>query len=202
MVRRHRRAHSALDAERELQQAYETRVELLGSDHPDVAEILYELAEVQVLRAGFDSAAVLPERFIRDALEVRERFYPPEHTKIAVMGVDNLSAAIQRNNLARHLCTFGKAAEGVRHSEAAVRISDDVFDEGFYVTGVFRSTQASCLGGVGGFSRAEEVFLNALNILDTALGPDSSHSVTLRGRLAKMYDDWGKPDLAAAIRSR
>lgn len=49
---------------------------------------------------------------------------------------------------------------------------------------------------------ADEVFLNALNILDTALGPDSSHSVTLRGRLAKMYDDWGKPDLAAAIRSR
>jgi len=79
---------------------------------------------------------------------------------------------------------------------------DYVFDEGFYVTGVFRSTQAFCLGGVGRFSRAEEVFLNALNILDTALGPDSSHSVTLRGRLAKMYDDWGKPDLAAAIRSR
>lgn len=343
------------DAEREIRLAYDARVQLLGSEHPDVAESLYELGEVQVARSGYDSAVSLfegalsiregalepnhpriaftllrlgwshmnlgdmdaaephlrraleifraqpeesvsisepldllgqlhwqrgePERaeeLIRDALEVRERFYPPEHTKIgeslnnlavilddrgkreqaaemyrraiaiqeavygpesdilggalsnlglvltdlgeaeegeavhrralavteAAMGVDNLSAAIQRNNLARHLCTFGKAAEGVRHSDAAVRVGDDVLEEGFFVTGVFRSTHGFCLGGVGRFARAEEVLVEAMNILEAALGPDSSHSVTVRGRLAQMYEDWGKPDLAAEIRAR
>ena len=343
------------DAERELQRAYDTRVELLGGEHPDVAEVLYELAEVQISRAAFDSASVLletvlsirqltleaddsgiafaflrlawsnlnlgeldtaepqltraleifrvrpedsvsvseplnllgelyrqrdelerAEEYIRDALDVRERFYPPEHTKIgeslnslamilddrgekeaaaefyrraitiqeaiygpeadivgstlsnlglvltdlgqaeegeavhrralaiteATLGVDNLAAGIHRNNLARHLCTFGNAAEGVSHSVAAVRIGDAVLDEGFFITGIFRSTQGYCLGAVGRFSRAEEVLVRSVDILEAALGPDSSHAVTARGRLAQMYEDWGKPELAAQIRSR
>ena len=67
------------DAERELQRAYETRVEVLGSEHLDVAEVLYELAEVQVSRAAFDSATVLLEA----VLSIRELSLEPDHPAIA-----------------------------------------------------------------------------------------------------------------------
>ncbi len=160
---------------------YGPESDILGGALSNLGLVLTDLGEAE------EGEAVL-----RRALAVTE----------AAMGVDNLSAAIQRNNLARHLCTFGKAAEGVRHSEAAVRVGDDVLEEGFFVTGVFRSTHGFCLGGVGRFARAEEVLVEAMNILEAARGPDSSHSVTVRGRLAQMYEDWGKPDLAAEIRAR
>ncbi|MFV2074257.1 MAG: protein kinase, partial [Thermoanaerobaculales bacterium] len=86
------------DAERQLQRAYETRIELLGSEHPDIAEVLYELAEVQVSRASFDSAAVLFEA----ALSIREDWLEPNHPRIAAsllrlawsnMNLGNLDAA-------------------------------------------------------------------------------------------------------------
>ncbi|NNF13179.1 MAG: serine/threonine protein kinase [Gemmatimonadetes bacterium] len=101
-----------------------------------------------------------------------------------VSGPQSFNSAIQHNNLARHLCTYDGADEGLPHAEMAVGIGATAFEADSYINGVFMSTQGLCLDGVGAKARAEEVLLEAITVLENALGSDHPHAATARDRLA------------------
>ena len=61
---------------------------------------------------------------------------------------------------------------------------------------------AVCLTRMGRYADAEELLLEAHQILDAALGEQHDHTQTNISRLVELYEAWDEPAKAAEFRAR
>ncbi|HZE13802.1 MAG TPA: tetratricopeptide repeat protein, partial [Chthoniobacterales bacterium] len=62
------------------------------------------------------------------------------------------------------------------------------------------SALGECLTAQKRYPEAETFLMNGYNDLKAKLGPQNRRTTDARQRLAKLYDDWGRPDQAAQFR--
>jgi tetratricopeptide (TPR) repeat protein len=167
-------------------QALDTYETVFGPESEYVAIVLNNLALVMA-GLGRDTEA---EAHYRRALAIDER----------VLGGDNLGVAIDRLNLGRHLCTTDEAEEGMGLVTAAVGVIERELGPDPYEVTLARSARGVCLGALGRYADGERVLLDALERIETTMGADHPSLAQLRGRLADLYEAWGRPERAAEYR--
>ena len=101
----------------------------MGSEHPNVAVILNNLA--QLLRTTNRLAEAEP--LMRRALTINEKSFGPQHPKVAI-GLNNLAQLLQTTNrlaeaepLMRRALTIDEKSFGPEHPEVAIRLNNLAF---------------------------------------------------------------------------
>lgn len=176
------------EAEPLLREALALNRELRGNDNADVAAGLNNLA--LLLRSKGEFGASIP--LFREAVEIDGKVFGPAHSEVA----DTL------NNLAVSLQKAGHPAE----AEAALRESLVIYGRA-YPSGHFQiATTRSLLGGVltdeKRYAEAEPLLTSAYDRIQSRFGPDHPRTKACRGRLLQLYEAWGKPQQAAALRPK
>ncbi len=207
------------EAESLHREALAIRRKALGDEHPDVATILNNLAAVLHAKGAYDEA----ERLYREALAIRRKALGDEHPDVAE-GRSNLlqlrlakedfvgAEAVGRELLARGrshstlaivgMCLLKQAkweeAEPILRECLAIRereLPDDWL----------RWNTASMLGealcGQGKHAEAEPLLTEGYEKLRPP-DPLLFRKREALERIVKLYEEWGKPDEAAAWRAR
>jgi serine/threonine protein kinase/class 3 adenylate cyclase len=165
-------------AEIQLQQALDTRRQILGSDHLDVAQSLHDLGSVKWLRDEFEGARPLFE----EALRIRHAHFTGDHLEIA-SSLNYLAACL--NSMKQHAeaeSLYRQALAMRERLAAALESSPSPDDE--EVSGrkelVARSMNnlGTCLrdqaddGEVKTLDEAETLFVKALDLVRRQRGDD------------------------------
>lgn len=159
---------------------------VFGPESEHVAALLNNLA---LMHADLGDGGQA-ERLFRRALAI----------DLGALGEDNIAVAIDRLNLGRHLCVTGEPEEGTGLVRAALRVFEVVFDPEQLEVALGRSSLGACLTASGRFTDAERDLLAALAMMEAQLATDHPQLGVVRGRLADLYEAWGRPELAAAYR--
>jgi tetratricopeptide (TPR) repeat protein len=182
--------HRYEDAIAALRESLATRRDLLGSDHPDVADSLSNLAMV-LTDAGSDEEA---ERLLVEAIALRERAFGPEHVSVGralinlsivdqhlqrpalaaehllraleileqALGADHLHVATTRHNLSFIFGDLDRWAEALMHADAALAIRRVRLGDEAVLTLQTRAVRASTLFELG---RTDEAVAEQREIL-------------------------------------
>ncbi|CAK9099730.1 Nephrocystin-3 [Durusdinium trenchii] len=150
---------------------------LLGTDHPDYANSLNNLALLYT--AMGDSAQAEP--LYQQALEIKER----------VLGTDHPDYATSLNNLATLYDSMGDDARAEPLMRQALEIRERVLgaDHPRYATSL--NSLAVLYHRMGDFAQAEPLYQQALEIRQRVLGTDHPDYATSLHNLAGVYKNMG-----------
>ena len=175
------------DAEALVQKAHSERLAALGPSHPDVAETLFELAEVEIGRAEFGKAADL----YRQSLFIRRGALSPTSSRIAST----------LNRLGWALANLGDidASRAVLEDSISVyRTSEQAMaDIGDPLSNLSQVERLS-----GNLARAETLAREALDIRSRLLEPGHTKLGESYNNLAVVLDDLGRREEAAEYYER
>lgn len=146
----------------------------------DLADPLSMLGQVERL-AGAPEAA---ERVFREALEIRQRFLPPDHTKLGE----------SYNNLAVLLDDLGRREEAARLYRRALEIQEAIYGPDSPFVAPTLSNLGILLTALGRAEQAEAVLVRAWEIDRRALGADHLYVGIDRQNLAAHYCSVGRPE--------
>jgi tetratricopeptide (TPR) repeat protein len=164
------------------ERALAIREKVLGSEHPDTATSLNNLA--LLLKEQGDLAAARP--LLERALAIREKALGPEHPDTA-QGL---------NNLAFLLHAQGDLAAARPLLEHALAIREKVLGPEHPHSATALSNLAALLNDQGDVPAARPLHERALAIREKVLGPEHPHTANSLGNLALLLGDQG--DVAAA----
>ena len=91
-------------------------------------------------------------------------------------------------------------AEGEPYLRDALAIRQKNFPADDFVVAHTSSMLGECLTAQKRFEEAEPLLRNSYNNLKAKVGDQNRRTLDARKRLAKLYDDWNKPDQAAQFR--
>jgi serine/threonine protein kinase len=201
-----------------VREAYEMRLETLPEDHPDLSQSLNTLAYLYDQTDRVEQA----EELFREALALRQRIYGDDHPAVA-QAKNNLATLLNRAGrpaeavpllreaidtwqralgpahlfVRRAMGTLAAALEATGHAEEGAAILASRVERTRAADGVPAEELAAVLAelararsDLGRYEDAEAPLLEAV-----ALDP------TLRPAVARLYDEWGRPDQAAAWRA-
>ena len=170
-------------AEELLQVALAQRRELVGDDHPDVAETLMTLGLVSNDRGELEEA----ERLTREALEIVRTRLPPEHPRFAET-LGSLGDVLQSR---------GDYEEAVRHLEEAVQLQEARDDtDGLMATlGILASTYSYA----GEYETSDTINRRRLALVEERLGANHPSYATCLINLASNRRWLGYPKEAEAL---
>jgi hypothetical protein len=94
----------------------------------------------------------------------------------------------------------GKAAEGEPYLREALAIRKKVLPQGDFMIPNTASALGECLTAQKRYAEAEPLLIDGYNELKAKLGDQHKRTIEARQRLAKLYDDWDKPDRALLFR--
>ena len=174
-------------SERLLREALAIQRKRLGELHPSTLETLGNLGVT--LAAKGDLAA--GEKTMREALELSRRVVGPAHAEIAI-GLNNLASVLQRQG------RFDAAEATYREATA---LADTAFGPASHMPAWLRANLGVVLTRQRKFAEAETVFVKALAGLRARLGDQHSMVRRAHGRMADLYDAWGKPAQAKQHRA-
>ena len=137
-------------------------------------------------RGALDDA----ERVMRDALD----------RHLVVLGPDHPSTLIATNNLARVVLDLGRAAEAEAMYEDMLPRAHRTLPAGHPPLASFRTGHGLTLAALERFAEAERELETAAAAFEAVYGPEHAATIKARTRLADLYEAWGKPDRAAAVR--
>ena len=130
------------------------------------------------------------ELALTEALRIERSALPPEHRA-----------------LGQTLCTLGwlraqtgRVQEGEQLLRRALVIYRRAWPRDHWVTADAESRLGGCLTALGQFDDAERFLRVSYQTLEAAPGAPSARVVHATERLVKLYEAWGKPDKAAAVR--
>ena len=176
-------------AERLFQEALRIRLEVLGDEHIDVAESLYQMSRVLQLQSNFDSAEVLLTR----AVDLRRRMLAEGDVRIAEA----------LTSLGGLLTVRGRYDEAENVLLEALSIHQALDEEG---NGVTISDPINRLGHlhrtIGNLEAAERHLRDALAIRERYLPSDHPLIGESLNNLAVVLDDQGKKEEAASMYRR
>lgn len=169
------------DAEVLVRRAHEDRLGLLGEDHPDVAETLFEMAEIELGRAQFETAAELYQQ----ALDIRRVALDPMSPRIAAT-LNRLGWALaNQGNVDAARAALEESIASYRVQEGAtVDLADPI------------SNLMSVERLAGDLERAEQLAREALAIRERELAADHTKMGESYNNLAVVLDDLGQREEA------
>lgn len=167
-----------------LRAALETRLQLLGAEHVDVADSLASLAQLYYQRTQFEEA----EKYARDALAMRQSLLGDAHELVG-------DSYFQ---LAEILYAAGKFQDAASAAERslAIRESSTARDPN-EVSLSLQSLATTLANGLGEYVRAEELFTRAYDINREAYGAEDLRTALAAANLATHYSvqrDYGRAE--------
>lgn len=162
------------DSEPLLLSALATRQSLLGSEHIDVAQSLFNLAELYIQQTNHGEA----EKYARLALAMRRKLLGDVHEAVA----ESLG------QLAHVLFAKGNYTAAAHEAEASLAMREELF--GANDSKVTKALQAlaNIVGnGAGDFARAEKLYLRAYDIELQAFGKDDLRTAYASAELATNF---------------
>jgi tetratricopeptide (TPR) repeat protein len=176
------------EAEPLLQRALVIREHVLGSDHPDTALSLNNLALLYHNQGKYEQAEPLYQR----ALTIDEKAYGSDHSEVAT----------DLNNLALLYASQGKYEEAEPLYQRSLAIYE-------HVLGPDHPDMAGSLNNLAGLYRyqrkyelAEPLMQRALAIRERVLGSDHPDTASSLNNLALLYDSQGKYEEAEPLYQR
>lgn len=175
------------DAETFLRQSEAIYREIYGGDtNYNVGTVKANLAWLYFLKGDY----VRAEDEGRKALDLLRRYLGPEHIITA-----NTAA-----NFGLILTRDGKAAEGEPYLREALAIRQKIVSPDNFMIPYTESALGDCLVAQKRYAEAEPILIDSYLGLIWKLGETDARTVEARRRVAKLYDDWGKPDQALLFR--
>ncbi len=174
------------EAEELLRRALEIRKKQLGSEHPDVAEVLNNLG-VLLKAQGKDGEA---EPFYRRALEIDEEaellYRRALEIRVKLLGLDHLDVVESLNNLAALLYNQGK----YRESESLFSRALDICEKQHGLDHPYVALSVNNLGMLlkvqGKYREAESLYRRALEIWEKQLGSDHPNTKIAKKNLGDL----------------
>lgn len=176
------------EAEPLFKYALAIRERVLGSQHPDTAQSLNNLAELYRIQRRYNEA----EPLYRQALTIDEK----------ELGLEHPDTAIDLNNLALLLDGQGKFAEADPLFRRALAICEKVLGSEHPDTAASLNNLAELYRAQGRHKEAEPLQRRALTIREEALGPEHPHTATSLNNLAELLKSQGKPAEAEPLYRR
>ncbi len=175
------------EAEAAMRQSETLYREVFGGDaNANVGTIKGQLGFLYFLQGDYARAADES----RKALDPLRKILGPENPL-------TLSAQV---TLGLSLTRLGRAAEGEPDLRDALALREKISPKGDFGIAHTSSILGECLTAQKRFAEAEPFLVNGYNDLKAALGDQHRRTVDARQRLAKLYDDWEKPNQAAQFR--
>jgi tetratricopeptide (TPR) repeat protein/DNA-binding XRE family transcriptional regulator len=161
-----------------LQRALALREQILGPDHPDVAQTLDALALLSQSQGQYTEALPLFQR----SLAIREQ----------TLGQDHPDVAVALNNLA-HLYRYqGRYVEAQPLAEQALAINEQALGPTHPEVATSLNTLALLHRAQGHYTEALPLYQRALAIREQVLGPDHPDLAVSLGNLALFYRSLGR----------
>jgi len=174
-------------AEKLYRESLEIRRQVLGRAHPETAASLYALA--YMLRAKGEPGEA--EALCREALALRGDVLPDTHPMVAaILQVLGLSLVDQ-----------GRAARAEPLLRESLALRRATLPPDHWLLASSESVLGACLTRLGRYEEAEPLLRGAHAALVAAVGGDHEQAIATRDRLALLYEAWGRPDRAAAVRA-
>jgi serine/threonine-protein kinase len=174
------------EAERVLREVLALRQRTLGADHVLVAYDKSNLADVLYDRALLDEA----QKLYREAIANFERTLGPDHQYVA--------GAL--TGLARVYAEKGDAARVGALVERSVSIWRLELPVDHWRIANAQAAMGRCLARQHKYADAESNLLASYATLERQRGATSADARRVRGWLAALYQDWGRPEAAARYR--
>jgi eukaryotic-like serine/threonine-protein kinase len=171
------------EAEPLYKEGLERQRQVYGNEHPLVATTVGNLALVEHELHNEREA----ERLFREAIDIQRKRY----------GENYLGVAISTSGLAKALQGQKQYAEAERLFRHSIDIERSVVGDSHPAVGVDSSNLAECLMDMKRYAEAEPLLLNAERILITSSGENHPRVAKTRRRLARLYRETGKLELAA-----
>jgi tetratricopeptide (TPR) repeat protein/transcriptional regulator with XRE-family HTH domain len=166
-------------AERFLCKAHDLRMQVLGPQHPAVAESLHELAELAEHQGKYPQA----ESLYRQALAIREQALGPEH----------LDVAATLHGLAVFHYYHGPYAQAEQLYRQALSIRENILgSEHPLVAMILNDLALLYHDDQGKDAQAERLYRQALTIFEKTVGPRHPLFAVCLQNLAKLYNDQGR----------
>jgi CHAT domain-containing protein/Tfp pilus assembly protein PilF len=164
--------------EREL----EIHERVLGSEHPDIARALNNLANICYMKGDYITAEPLYQR----ALRIKEKTLGPEHPEVATY----------LNNLALLYEKKGHYAKAEPFYQRALIIREKALEPSHPDVAASLNSLALLYNKRGDYAQAEQFYQRALAIREKSLGPEHTDVAISLNNLASLY--WDKGDYARA----
>ena len=174
-------------SEQLLREALEIQRTRLGQLHPSTIETLGNLAVT--LAAKGDLAG--GERTAREVIDLNRRVVGPGHVQIAI-GLNNLASMQQRQ---------GRLEEAETTYREAITLAETAAGKEHQLSAWLAANLGVVLTRQRRFGEAERLFVSALARLRARLGDEHNNVRRVHGRMADLYDAWGRPAQAAHHRS-
>ncbi|MDQ6660021.1 MAG: tetratricopeptide repeat protein [Chloroflexota bacterium] len=212
------------------EQALAIREQVLGSDHPAVAESLNALALLSRLQGDYEQA----EGFHRQALVIREKVLGPDHPATGLslnnlgvlcrtqekyeqaepllqralrireqsLGSEHPDTLITFTNLAKLYLEQRKYEQAEQLLQQALATSERVVESGHPLIAQNLNLLARLSYEQGNHERAETLWKQALAIIEKALGPDHPSTAERLHDLAELYFAQGRYTQAQSLCQR
>ena len=160
----------------------------LGSEHPDTATSLNNLAALYRTTGRYEEAEPLYKR----SLAIREKALGPEHP----------DTATSLNNLALLYETTGRYAEAEPFMKRALAIHEKALGKDHPTTATSLNNLAELYRTTGRYAEAEPLMKQALAISEKALGPEHPDTAISLNNLAALYRTTGRYEEAEPLYKR
>jgi eukaryotic-like serine/threonine-protein kinase len=171
------------EAEPLYKEGLERQRKVFGNEHPLVATTVGNLALVE--HELHNEAAA--ERLFREAIETQRK----------TVGENSLGVAISTSGLAKALQGQKRYAEAERLFRHAIDIERTALGENHPAFGIDSSNLAELLLDMKRYAEAEPLLLTAERQLIASSGENHPRVAKTRRRLARLYRETGRPEMAA-----
>lgn len=174
------------EAEEIFRKALAGRQKLLGDEHEHTLLTMSNLSVSLHSQGKLDEAETLQ----RQSVDVLRR----------IRGDTHLSTMIGMNNLASLLHERKKNDDAEAMLRIACKNAEKTLGADHWITAAFRSNLGNTLVSMKRFDEAQPMLLNCQDVMIRALGEDHPQVAGVREKLIRLYDEWGKPDIADTYR--
>lgn len=213
-------------AEREMRETLRRYRYIYGDEHPEVSSIVNNLGRLLLERENLDEA----EELLRRALTLDRKLKDPGHDDLAFplnslgLALTSLDRAEEAealflealeitrvhghrlqgpilSNLSDLYCRTGRH-EDARASLAAAKplLRADYEGEEWRMANL-DSIQGACMTAVGRYAEAEALLLESIEAVEKRWGAKALFTRNAVNRLISLYETWGKPEKAEALKS-
>jgi tetratricopeptide (TPR) repeat protein len=171
-----------------LEKALDTRLKVLGPDHPDVAGTMSQLGTVWWHKGDFAKA----QEFMEKALAINEKRFGPESD----------AAAGSLHNLGNIYWRWGKYEDARRALERCLAIRDKLHGPGNADSAQTLNSLGAIAYKEGDLKKAAGIWQRALAIREKTLGPDHPYIAQTLNNIAICYTYTGEPAKAVPLLER
>jgi tetratricopeptide (TPR) repeat protein len=178
------------EAEPLLREVLDRARHVFGEEHPNTARLENTLADT--LHTTGDHAAAEP--LVRHALATRRKTWPDGHPGTA-------ESLVLLADILADQGDATKMPEAIACIDEAIPMWEKAGQGGYWSTSYAEGVRGACLTVLKQYDEAEQKLRGALDDLMRAKGPRHRRTRAVAEHLASLYEAWGRPQDAEAVRS-